>query len=529
MSAHAIGTASKQFAGPETWDAIVIGSGIGGLATAVLLGRKLAKRTLVLERHYTAGGFTHTFRRPGFEWDVGLHYVGDVGRADAGFGLLFREIAGDALHWASMGEVYDTLVVGGRRFDYVAGRTRWRERMLEYFPAERPAIDAYLAAVASAVKGLRLFFAEKAMPGPVAAVTGSWMRRRFMRWARQTTRAVLESLTANQELIAVLSGQWGDYGLPPAESSFGVHAIVTDHYFGGGFYPVGGARAVASAIVPRLEASGGAVVVDAEVASLLVERGRVAGVRLTNGREFRAPTVVSDVGLHRTLALLAARTPGRAVLDRVAGRVPASAAHLCLYVGLRASDAALGLERRNLWIHPESAFEEALARFGVDVAAPLPLVFLSFPSAKDPTFEARFPGRATIELVTLARYEWFERWAAEPWRRRGAQYDALKASLQDRLLEVLYREVPVVRGHVEVAELSTPLSTRQFAGYDRGEIYGLAHTPARFAERALRPRTPVEGLWLTGQDVATCGVAGALSGGYVTASAIAGRPVFPRA
>jgi all-trans-retinol 13,14-reductase len=62
----------------ETWDAIVIGSGIGGLTAAVLLGAHAGKRVLVLERHYEAGGFTHTFRRPGYEWDVGLHYIGQM-------------------------------------------------------------------------------------------------------------------------------------------------------------------------------------------------------------------------------------------------------------------------------------------------------------------------------------------------------------------------------------------------------------------------------------------------------------------
>jgi hypothetical protein len=242
----------------------------------------------------------------------------------------------------------------------------------------------------------------------------------------------------------VLTGQWGDYGLPPAESSFGIHAIVTHHYFEGGFYPVGGARAIAAAIVPRIESLKGAVVVDAEVTRLLVERGRVVGVQLAGGREFRAPIVVSDAGLRRTLALLPDAVPGRTVLDRLAGRVAPSAAHACLYVGLSRDDAELGLEKRNLWVYQDEAHESALARFASDPDQPFPLAFLSFPSAKDPTFGPRYPGRATIEVVTLARYEWFEGWAAEPWRRRSEPYTELKARLTERLLEVLYREVPSV-------------------------------------------------------------------------------------
>ena len=74
-----IGTSYKQHPGlAESWDAIVIGSGMGGMTAAATLSKLAGKRVLVLERHYTAGGFTHTFRRPGYEWDVGVHYIGDV-------------------------------------------------------------------------------------------------------------------------------------------------------------------------------------------------------------------------------------------------------------------------------------------------------------------------------------------------------------------------------------------------------------------------------------------------------------------
>jgi all-trans-retinol 13,14-reductase len=354
------------------------------------------------------------------------------------------------------------------------------------------------------------------------------MRARFLRHARQTTRAVLVSLTSNQELIAVLTAQWGDYGLPPAQSSFGMHAILTSHYFGGGFYPVGGARTMAAAVVPRIEAQGGSVLVDAEVTGIAVEGGRAAGVLTKAGRAFRAPLVISDTGLATTARLLPADLPGRAALDRVLGRLSTSAAHICLYVGLQRSDAQLGLPRTNLWVYPGADFEAALARFAAGPEADVPMAYISFPSAKDPSFAERFPGRATIEVLTLGRYEWFERWAGAAWRRRGEEYERFKARLRDRLLDVLYREVPQVRGHVDVAEVSTPLSTRHFTNYAHGEIYGLAHDPARFAERALRPRTPVPGLWLTGQDVCTCGIGGAMAGGYLTASAIAGKPLFPR-
>jgi all-trans-retinol 13,14-reductase len=162
-----------------------------------------------------------------------------------------------------------------------------------------------------------------------------------------------------------------------------------------------------------------------------------------------------------------------------------------------------------------------VARFQADPSAPLPMVYCSFPSAKDPDWSRRFPGRATVDLITMARWEWFQPWTGTGWRKRGRDYDALKASFSDRLLEVLFRRLPQLKGRVDVAEASTPLSTTHFTGHPRGELYGLDHAPARY-RLPLHARTPVPGLFLTGADIATCGVAGALLGGVVAGAAVLG-------
>jgi all-trans-retinol 13,14-reductase len=120
----------------------------------------------------------------------------------------------------------------------------------------------------------------------------------------------------------------------------------------------------------------------------------------------------------------------------------------------------------------------------------------------------------------MAPYEWFAKWEGTAWKKRGADYDAFKQRLADRLRAELIRQRPQLADAIDHAELSTPLSTTQFAAHPRGEIYGLAHTPARFAARQLRAHTPIPGLYLTGVDICTAGVGGALLGGIMTASAI---------
>lgn len=524
----AVGVTYKQAKLAEQWDAIVIGSGIGGLTAAVLLGTHGGKRVLVLERHYEAGGFTHTFHRPGYRWDVGLHYIGQMQDESSPVRRAFDYVTAGGVKWQAMPEVYDRAVIAGQTFEFAAGLEQFREGLKQAFPGEVRAIDRYIAAVQASNRMSGLWYAEKAIPGPIAAVVGGLMRAPYMRWARRTTREVLQGLTANRELIGVLTAQWGDYGLPPATSSFAIHATIVGHYWGGASYPVGGAGSIAEAMVPLIEANGGSVVTGAEVASVLLDAGRAVGARMGDGREFRAPLVLSNAGAANTFERLL--PPELPALDSLRGQLRTlepSTAHVSLYLGLSKSDAEMGLQGTNLWVYPSFDHDANVERFAREFPqnedAPFPGVYLSFPSAKDPDFARQFPGKSTVEAIAMLPYAAFAGWADTRWKRRGDEYGALKQRLSARLLAELERQVPAVAGNVAYAELSTPVSTRHFMNYGSGEIYGVAATPARYCLRALGARTPIRGLYLTGQDVTSLGVVGALFGGVVCVSAALGK------
>jgi all-trans-retinol 13,14-reductase len=118
----------------------------------------------------------------------------------------------------------------------------------------------------------------------------------------------------------------------------------------------------------------------------------------------------------------------------------------------------------------------------------------------------------------MVPYAPFAKWSDTRWKHRGDEYEAVKQHLAARLRAEVERQVPSAVAHIEVAELSTPVTTRHFANYESGEIYGISATPERFLMRELGARTPVKGLYLTGQDVASLGIVGALYGGAISAS-----------
>jgi all-trans-retinol 13,14-reductase len=519
-----IGTPYKRAALADQYDTIVIGSGIGGLAAASMLARHRKERVLVLERHYTAGGFTHSFRRPGFDWDVGVHYIGEVNREGSLLRRLFDHLSDGELAWHDMGEVYDRIRIGDRTFDLVKGERELRAKLVAEFPHERVGIDRYFDLVRKVNRASQLYFAEKVLPSKVAALVGPALRYPTLRHARRTTGEVVNGLVSDPELRGLLTAQWGDYGLPPSKSSFLIHAMVAKHYLKGAAYPVGGASRIAETIIPSIERAGGAVVVRAEVANIVIERGRAVGVRLVDGRTVHAARVISDAGAAITYGQLVPEAHRPVSVDSrgVSGIAP-SIAHLSLYVGLEGTSEELGLPHHNVWIYPSADHDANYDRMVARDDGPMPAAFLSFASARDPDFQRRHPGHATAEVVTLAPDRWFAAWNGTQWGRRGDDYDARKRELEERLLAILFGELPHLRGKVIHTELSTPVSTSHFAGHPHGEIYGLAHDPARFDSRWLRPETPIPGLYLAGSDVCSAGVAGALMGGVLCASAAIGR------
>jgi all-trans-retinol 13,14-reductase len=504
------------------YDAIVIGSGIGGLCSAALLSQ-MGKKVIVLEQHYTAGGFTHAYERNGYEWDVGVHYIGDMGRKGAGRGL-FDFISGGQLQWAEMDPVYDRIILGDEQFDFVAGKDNFKASLKQQFPDDAEAIDQYVDLVLATTKYMGNISQLKAMPSSVAKLMSMSAKNRLPDYALDSAYNVLKGLTDNEKLIAVLCGQWGDHGCPPKESVFLMHALIAGHYFNGGFYPVGGASKIAETIIPQIQVSGGDVFTYADVQEILVADSRAVGVKMADGHCLYASSIISNAGVVNTFdKLLPREVSTKLGYQQKASELSRSMSHAGMYIGLKGTAEELQLPKTNLWIYLDEHHDANVEALRKDPSAPLPLVYVSFPSAKDPDFQRRYPGRSTIEIVVgPCDYEQYRQWADKTWGKRGDDYEALKQDLSDRMLAALFRQMPHLEGKIDYSEVSTPLSTSHFCRYEHGQAYGLAHHKDRFKQDWLKPKTSLPGLYLTGQDVVSCGVVGALMAGMITAMSLVG-------
>ena len=508
-----------------SFDAIVIGSGMGALAFASIMANLRKWRVLVLERHFKIGGFTHTFSRPGgWTWDVGVHYVGDMGPGMTGR-RLFDLITGGRVDWSPMPDVYDVFVYPGLTIKVPKGRANFERVLVGAFPTEKRAIGEYFRDIKRASNWFGRHVMAMVTPPPVSWIVRA-INRSAERLALQTTQQYLEGHIRDSRLRAVLASQWADYGLPPGRSAFVAHAVIATHYLNGAWYPAGGAGEIPKAAGSVIREAGGELLAGHEVTKIVVEDGRAIGVEVQPKKghdqprlEFRSPVIVSDAGAWNTFTRLLPRDsmPFHAELKTL----PEGLEAVELFLGLKRDPREMGFRGENYWIFSSFDHDRMFAGWGDLLDGRAPMAYLSFPSLKDPRARSH-----TAEIVAPFSYRALESFREEPWRRRGTNYESAKDRVTLALLDLVERHHPGFRDLVAYAELATPLTFEYFTGAPSGTIYGYPATPDRFRKTWLKPKTPIRNLFLTGADAAMLGIMGALMGGVATASTLLGSAGF---
>ncbi|NXC49194.1 RETST reductase, partial [Penelope pileata] len=529
---------------PADLDAIVIGSGIGGLAVAVLLA-KAGRRVLVLEQHGKLGGCCHTFSEKGFTFDTGIHYVGQLQEGSL-WRFLVDQLTDGQLEWAPMPPIFDAVVLGepgrDKPFRIHTGTKGYFDALKEQFPGEVAAIDEFRRLVKSITQGLWTMGILKMLPLPLARLlcrSGLLPRLSpFCRMASRSVKDVVQGLTTNPELRAVFSYIMPTYGVLPSKASFSMHSILVQHYLCGAWYPKGGSAEIVFNTIPIIQKAGGNVLGRAPVQSILLDpQGRAYGVSVKKGQEvvnIFAPIIISDAGIFNTYERL---LPAEArALPGIQSRLRAAEhgeAGFSVFVGLNGSSQELGLEATNYFIYTDKDLDGIMKRYlsssREDAPGLIPVLFISSPSAKDPTWEMRNPGKSMLSILTFAKYEWFEEWKDEPVKKRGDAYEDMKKTFVDAIMQTVFKLYPKIEDRIEYISGGSPLTNQHYIGSPRGEFYGIDHDIARMQAEAIataRPQTAVPNLYLTGQDVAVCGFAGALQGAFLCASAILKRNIY---
>ena len=462
-------------------------------------------------------------------------------------------------------EPFETTILGApsSKYEKVYDLHSYEKYLVEKFPAEKLAVQRYFETVWDAAKSYKNAGFIKALPLPVAKLltwTGlhNFLDGGYNKYASVSLQEVLKDLTQNKELQAVLASNYMDMGTDPGHVPFIAHALLVTGYRKGAFYPHGGANNIPEKIIKNIVANDGKVFICAKVKRIIVDdtTKQVQGVEMHDGSIIKAKVVVSDVGIMNTATHLLPSGLMNVHFDEDANgpehNLHPSGTCLSLYVGLNEDAKTLNLPSGVCFIHPSNdmvgdferlqkmSLEDALKSDTVAETMEgefnhLGAIFVAFPSKNDKAWESEFPGKSSIEIFVSVPWKWFEKYENQ-WdnehKTHGKEYENLKLRLADkawqRVHEVFESTCPGLPQGLESIDhyrIGTPLTFSHFLGGDHGALYGLDHDMKRFEPKMqyvrLRPKVPeVSGLFLSGQDVATCGFNGAMMGGLLCASSI---------
>lgn len=506
----------------EELDAIIIGSGAGGLSTALCLARA-GQKVLVLEQHYVPGGWCHSFVLQGQKFSPGVHYIGQIEEGES-TNNLYKSlgIANDLVFFRMNPKAFEHCHIGNEKIDLPAGYDNMAQALGNRFPQHSKNIKKYLGLVKKVNEEIHYMPTIKTL---WQVLTAPFKTHHFVHNMPFSLKKVSGRYTKDPLLSAVLNVQCGDHGLPPGKASFIVHCSVMDHYAQGGFYPMGGGSGIVKAMTTAIKKLGGRVRVEAPVQKILVENNTAKGVELQNGERIYAKNIISNADPSITYLNLVGREHISKKLQKRLDKTRYSVTSLILFLTLDMDVTAAGIDSGNIWMFKnpdiDGHFEYLSKRENLTEGDEFPALFMSCTTLKDPvSFNGRYHN---FEVVTYVDYDSLAEFNGEGDYHTEA-YAAFKQKVTDKFMNTVERYLPGAKDKVVIAELGTPKTNEFYINSTKGNVYGTEKTIRAVGPFAFKNKSEINNLYLCGASTLSHGVTGATYSGIEAAARVLNVP-----
>lgn len=471
----------RRFRGLRTapdshYDAILIGSGVGGLVAGNLLARS-GMKVLLVEQHYMVGGYCSTFRRGGYTFDAATHFYPLLGNPETLTGRLLAEL-GVTTGWVKMDPVDTFHFPDGSRFEVPADLSAYQAKVKAEFPEEAAALDAFFVEVKEVyLLGLLHYFRGK----PIAQM------ERLLKVRDLTVREALDARFRDRKLKLLLAADCPHWGSPPGRTSFVFDSMLRLSYFLGNYYPKGGSQAFADELAFRFEEQGGHLLTSTQVHRIHVEQGQARGVDLEvlrgpvrasfPGGRVASDVVISNADLLQTLERLVGpeHLPPEMLAETRSLRptFPCWLTHLGL-VGV--SNEELERVQGYYWDGWD------MDRVGIDS-----LRFKLFaPTLYEP--EMAPPGGQVLIIQKVLEMDYNR---VEDWPRHKAEIEAFLFGHLERLM-------PGIGKKIVVRTSASAQTSHRFTLNTSGAMLGWEMSPAQLGDGRPAIETPIAGLHCVG-------------------------------
>lgn len=489
------------------YDAVIIGSGLGGLATALMLAKN-GMRVVVLEKNRQPGGALQIFSRDKAIIDTGVHYLGSLApgqvleRYFSYFGI-YDQLKLERLDR----DCFDLVSLPSGDFPYAQGFDAYAERLAEYFPKEKQGLKNYVQGLKDVLAAFPVYNVE---PGLVNPVENRWMQITACEW--------IAGFVTDPLLRQVLAGTHMLYEGRAESTPAYVHAMTVASYIQSAWRMVDGGGQIARHLVDRLRKQGGEFRNYAEVTELREKDGKITAAVTREGEVFEAGIFVSGIHPFLLFDLVPEGVIRKGYTKRIK-TLPNTLGTFTAHCIMKPKSLPYrnhnlyGFTTDEVWAAPEYT------------RADWPRSFAAF-------FSRRAGDEAYTEcanLMTLMRYDDVEPWG-DSFRTyphyadsRGEAYEQWKRDRVDRVLDLAETRLPGFRDSVQSVYASTPLSYRDYLGSPKGSMYGILKDARSPYSSVFAPRTKVPNLYMTGQNLNLHGIVGVTISAVVTAGEILGN------
>jgi prolycopene isomerase len=468
-----------------TFDAIIIGSGIGGLVTATQLAAKGAK-VLVLERYLIPGGSSGYFDREGYRFDVGASMIFGFGKQGT-TNLLTRALAAVGERIETIPDRVQVQYHLPNELDIKVHQDyeQFVRELVTKFPGEAKGIRQFYDEcwqVFNCLNAMDLLSLEELryltrvfFQNPLACLG-------LAKYLPLNAGDIARKYIKDPDVLKFIDIECYIWSVVPAEMTPMINAgmVFSDRHYGGINYPKGGVGQIAQKLVAGLEKAGGEIHYKSRVTKIITEQGKAVGVELANGKTFRARRIVSNATRWDTFEQLLPPAEMPAKERKWQERYQKSPAFLSLHLGVEANVLPVGTECHHVLLEDWTQME-----------APEGTIFVSIPTLLDPSLAP-----AGHHIVHAFTPSWMSDWEG----LNATEYQAKKEARAGVMLDRLERIFPGVNAGLDLMEIGTPRTHRRFLGradgsygpIPRRKLPGLLNMPFN--------RTAVPGLYCVGDS-----------------------------
>lgn len=490
------------------FDIVVIGSGMGGLVCADILGRE-GYKVCVLEKNKQLGGCLQTYVRDKVIFDSGVHYLGGLGKGQNLYQVFKYLGILDKLKLQKMEEdVFDKIIIENddKEYVYAQGYENFIQHLLKDFPAEEKALRHYCDKIKEVCSKFPLYNLRSG---------GDFNEKNTV--LEINAKEYIESVTGDKKLQAVLAGNNMLYVLQAEKTPFYVHAMILNSYIESSWKCIDGGSVIAKLIAGNIREQGGVIHRNAEVTKIVVENGEASYVQMKDGSQIYGGHVISNMHPVRTLEMTKSDLIKHAYRERILSLENSVGGFIINIVFKKDS---FKYHKNNFYYHKDGRIWDPTEHTEEN----WPLAYALFFSASSRSVEYA----ESLTVLAYMKYDEVKQWdktfnTVSETEDRGPDYEVFKKKKAEILLDCVEEKFPGLRNCIKTYYTATPLSYRDYIGNDDGTMYGIVKDNRNPLKTFISPRTKIPNLYLTGQNLNLHGILGATMSALVTCSAFLGN------